>query len=199
MTATGTKDDLGRALVRSLRALRRVGDDRERRTQLYREIATASVDLREHFIVEETGEADWSGRSWAYREYIRDRYSEAGYQKDEARPVQTSVRYHVSARVRERLTPEQLEDLGLRADDMTKRMKDTRAVKSALLSTLDKAAAGDTPDVPRALAAAYLVLQKITPPQVGDLQGAARSQARAVLGRILRHAGELHAATEDAG
>lgn len=190
----GTKDDLGAALVRALRALRRVGDNRERRTELYRTIANASVDLREHFLTPE-GEPDWAGRSWAYREYVRERYSEAGYSRDDARPVQASVRYHVSVRVRERLTPEQVEDLGLRAEDITERVRANRATKSALLASLT-GSPEDNPDVPRAIAGAYVVLQRIAPGDVSALQGRSRAQAREVLGRLLAHAEELHAATD---
>ncbi|RLK22654.1 hypothetical protein DER29_0492 [Micromonospora sp. M71_S20] len=192
---TATKDELGAALVKALRALRRVGDNRERRTELYRQVADASVDLREHFLTPDTGEPDWAGRSWAYREYVRDRYSEAGVSKDEARSIQASVRYHVSTRVRQRLTPEEVEDLGLRAENIAQRAQATRAVNSALLSSLGAGTPDENnPDVSRALAGAFVVLQRITPAEVAALDGQGRSQARAVLGRLLAHAEELHAA-----
>ncbi|MFG3715817.1 hypothetical protein [Micromonospora sp. NPDC047730] len=193
MDPVATKDQLGAALVKALRAVRRVGDNRERRTELYRAIATASVDLRAHFVVEETGQPDWAGRTWEYREYIRDRYAEAGLSRDEARSVQTSVRYHIGSLVRERLDADQLEDLGLRPEDMAERMREYRKAQSAQLATL-KAEPGDL-DLGKALAGAFTVLQKISPGQIAELRGAAREQARAVLGRLLRHAEELHAAS----
>lgn len=183
MTGTRARDDLGADLVKALKALRRVGEDRERRTQLYREIARATVDLREHFLSPE-GAPDWAGRTWAYREYVREQYSRAGYSRDEARPVQTSVRYHVSTRVREQLSAEELEDLGLRAEDITARMRESRELKSALLASLDPPNNNDSPDVKRALAGAYLVLRRIPIAEVGALRGAAREQARTILGQI---------------
>ncbi|MFD6638341.1 hypothetical protein ACFWDN_21270 [Micromonospora chalcea] len=197
LVMSATKEDLGAGLVRVLRALRRVGDNRERRTELYRTIANASVDLREHFLTPE-GNPDWAGRTWAYREYVRERYSEAGYSREEARPVQTSVRYHVSVRVRERLTPEEVEDLGLRAENITERMCDHRAAKSALFESLTPSA-DDNPDVGRAIAGAYVVLQRLSTADVGALRGQARENARAVLARLRERAEELYAATEPAG
>ncbi|MFI7069536.1 hypothetical protein [Micromonospora sediminicola] len=193
---TASKDQLGADLVKALRALKRVGDNRERRTELYRAIANASVDLREHFLTE-NGEPDWAGKSWGYREYLRERYSEAGYTRDEARPVQSSVRYHVSIRVRERLTPEEVEDLGLRAENITERVRGDRATRSALFSSLT-AAPDDNPDIGRALAGAFVVLQRISPRDVAGLQGQARAQARTVLARLLKHAEKLHDAAADA-
>ncbi|TDC35721.1 hypothetical protein [Micromonospora sp. KC213] len=198
-----TKDDLGDALTKSLRAIRRLGDDRgdrERRTRLYREAAGLILDLREHFRANEKGDPDWAGRTPAYRAFIRERYSEAGYRREEAKPIQTAIGYHVSVLMRERLTPEEIEDLGLRTEDVTARVRDRRKVQSAMLATLDTTEG--TPDAVRSLAGALAVLRRIAPDDLAALDGAAVAQARAVLTRLTDRVAELSrlaAAASDAG
>lgn len=193
-----TREELGSALTTRLRALRRLGegrDDRERRTRLFRDVAESIVDLREHFDL--AGEPDWAGRSPAYRRFIRDCYRDAGYPRDEAQTIQRRLSYHVSTRLRERVDPERLEDLGLKTDDVTSRVRDRRLVQSAKLATLDERAEG-TPDAVRALAGALVVLQRITPDDLAALDGAAVGQARAVLARLTDRVAELRRLTEAA-
>ncbi|OZV74756.1 hypothetical protein CA850_29705 [Micromonospora echinospora] len=200
MMATATRDELAAALVRALRALRRGEVSRERKTQLYREAAEATFALREHFDVGKDGkpEPDWSGRSREYREFIRSLYVKTGYDRDDAKTVQTAIRFHVGNLVRDRLSPEVVEDLGLKPEHATDRMKDYRRVRSAVVATARESASSGNPDALRALAAAHVVLSKVSTAEVAALSGREREQARAVLARLKDHAGWLAAAAEEA-
>ncbi|WP_229398147.1 hypothetical protein [Micromonospora okii] len=184
------RDKLRAQLLRVLRALRRVGDDAARRTALYREAAGLIFDLREHFKTG-SGDPDWRGATPAYREYVRSAYAETGWARDAATTAQTAIRHHISRLARERLAPDQLEDLGLRADNFAERKRDSRAATSAKLSTL-----GETDpqlDAARALAAALVMVERVTAEQARELRGRGREQARAVLARLIARAEALHA------
>lgn len=139
-----TKDQLSDDVIRILRALRTVPEDeRERRAVLTRDLAEASVAIREHFLTPE-GAPDWTGRTWTYRDAIRNLYGEAGYSPEERAQTQGAVRYHVGNIVRRYLSPDALEDAGLRQDTPRERQQATRARNSALLSALATSTSGGT-------------------------------------------------------
>lgn len=146
--------------------------------------------------MEETGQPDWAGRTWAYREFIRSKYSDAGYSKDEARPIQTAVRYHTATAIRDRISAEQVEDAGLQSDDILKRERDRRNVRSAILATVAAPADDLNADPGRSMAAALLILQRLDLAQVAALNGSAKTQARAVLARLAAVGDALSAALE---
>lgn len=196
--AADPKASVASRLLAALKALRvAADDDRELRTQLLRQVAELSVDLREHFQVAGTGSPDWAGRSWPYRDYVRNLYSDAGYTAEEAKMTQASVRYHVGNIVRTKLGAEELEDLGLREESPVDRAREQREARNALISA---ATESDTSaDVTRAIAAALLVLQPISAGDVAALDETGRSQAATLLGRITRRAAELTRAAGGAG
>jgi hypothetical protein len=183
------RDDVGAALVRTLRDLRAAPDDDPARTPRLREIAQLSVDLRAHFHTAD-GEPDWTGRTWSYRDHLRERYREAGYGVEEARALQGAVRWHVSKYVRERLTTDQLESYSLRAASSVDRNRESRAARSALLQAAT-AAAPDPGEVVPALAAALLTLERLSPDALAGLDDATAVQARGLLHRIAQRATEL--------
>jgi hypothetical protein len=134
-----TKHSREREVVRILKAIRAIpASEPERRTGLVRDLADATISYREHFLTPE-GNPDWTGRTGAYRWAMRDLYSEAGYPSDEATALQKTVRYHVAARLRERLSPEQLEDAGITAAPPLERMAARRERQAAMLGALSVA------------------------------------------------------------
>ncbi|SCL32949.1 hypothetical protein GA0070616_4597 [Micromonospora nigra] len=194
MDPTRTPDEIRSALVHSLRALRRVGDSREQRTALFRDIAACLVEVRAHFEDKTARQPDWKGRTRDYKEWVRESYAKAQYTHDEMTATQNAVRYHVSAHLRERLPRAQLESLGLRAEPIAERVREFRSAQGAELKALR--GQDSNPDVARALAGALVVLQRVTPESVAELQGTARTQARAVLARLARRASELRAVAD---
>ncbi|MEV8516298.1 hypothetical protein [Dactylosporangium sp. NPDC051484] len=186
MAAERSRDDLDAALVKSLNALRLVGDNRELRTVLNRELAESTVGLRAHF-PDATGAPDWVGRSWPYREHMRKLYAEAGYSRDEARRAQPSIRYHVASLVREQLTPEQVADLGLHEDDLVERARTSRKATRALLSTVNPAGK----DVVGSAEAGLLLLQRIPVESVQALDDTERAHLRDLLDQIVERVGAL--------
>jgi hypothetical protein len=129
-TLYGRSDEV----VRILRAIKALpAEDRERRTVLYRDLAEASVALREHYLTAE-GTPDWSGHTHAYRHAVRALYKAAGYQPEEARTVQSAVRYHVGNAVRRRLSPSELDAAGLAEISPVESARKIRKRQSAILA-----------------------------------------------------------------
>lgn len=139
-TKRATEAEIGRVL-RALRALPR--DARDRRTTLLRDLGEATADFREHFLTGE-GNPDWAGRTGAYRAAIQDLYSDAGYSADEARAVQKVTRYHVANTLRERLSADDIADLGLRAETPRERQTEIRERNAAILAATAAADATKT-------------------------------------------------------
>lgn len=197
------RHELARRLVRTLRKLKSTGSADPGRTELLREVARLSVDLREHFVTP-SGEPDWTARTWEYRNFLTDRYTDAGLSKDEARTIQAAVRYHVSKYVRERLAPEQVTALGLRPETSVDRSREQRDARRALLNAARHGLLptdGEAPssaDVLRALAGALLILQRVESSAVSGMSELDRVQARAVLSRVEARARELSDATATA-
>jgi hypothetical protein len=142
-----TKSATEAEVVRLLRALRSLApDDRDRRTLLLRDLGDASVSLREHFLTA-TGDPDWAGRTGAYRAAVADLYGEAGYRPDDAKVMQKLARYHIANTLRERLSAEDIEAMGLRAETPAQRQAEQRERHAAVLAAAT-AAAGDSHGVP---------------------------------------------------
>lgn len=118
-------------IVRTLRRLRLA--EGPARTPIYYDLAGQIVALRGHFLTDE-GEPDWIGRTSAYRHAVRDLYSRADYTPDDAKSVQSSIRYHVGNIVRQLLNPEELEDLGLDEVSPLERARETRRDQAVLLA-----------------------------------------------------------------
>lgn len=84
----------------------------DERTRAYRATADFLVELRGHF-TDSDGEPDMRGKSFAYRDAVRDIYAEAGLGSDPNDPVKAALRYHVGNALRERLSVDELERYGL--------------------------------------------------------------------------------------
>lgn len=89
-----------------------VRGDSSERTAKYRQVADLLIDLRALHTAPD-GSPDWAGRSFDYRAAVRDIYSLAGLSSDSSDPHKAALRYHIGNALRERLTPDQLEEAGL--------------------------------------------------------------------------------------
>lgn len=177
-----TRQDLEAEVVRVIKGIRSLPDDeRQRRSMLLRDLAAALLDLREHFITE-SGDPDWRGRTWDYRAAVRELYSRAGVPAAEASALQAATRYHIGNALRERLSPEQLEDLGLGKPGPRERVKSAHEARSAAIAALK--GDGDDPDALRTIAAVWALVSRLAPERVAALRERDRAAARKLLGEI---------------
>lgn len=187
-----TKDDLSAALVQHLKELRRTEDEVER-TRLVRLAAQATVSLREHFLTNK-GEPDWAARTWPYREHIRERYTEAGYEPGEAKTVQAAVRYHVSRIIRQTLPEETVKDLGLRRESSVERGRASRAARSEFLQQARESMGlqrKEGTNAIRNLTAVLMVLQHTTAEDITSLSSEDRKEIRDALNTLGQRVAEL--------
>lgn len=154
-------------VTRVLRAIRKLPpDDRERRTVLLRDLADATVSFREHFLTAD-GEPDWAGRTGAYRAAITELYSDAGYNIDETKATQKLARYHIAIAIRERLSADEVEAIGLRAETPRERQAEIRERTAALLAAAGAVVPNGVPKTPEeriaALRGALAAVQSVRP------------------------------------
>jgi hypothetical protein len=124
-------NDIQLAAIDSLRNYR-TAPEGEKTTNL-RAVANSFVDAREHFFTPQ-GEPDWLGRTHAYRSWVRETMSQASVQASELATVQAAIRYHVGNIVRERMDPDTLQGLGLRASSPKQRSVEKRGRHSEVLT-----------------------------------------------------------------
>lgn len=129
-------DDLQAAAVDALRASRHATEGE--RTRHLRSVADAFVSAREHFRTE-TGEPDWLGRTFAYRSWVRETSALAGIPRAELGNALAAVRYHSGNLLRERLTDDEVERLGLKPLGPRERSSERRERIGATLAALSGA------------------------------------------------------------
>lgn len=116
--------DIVRAATRALRKAA-VAEGAER-TRLLRYTADLLVDLRAlHSDAE--GRPDWRGKSYAYRDAVRDIYAGAGLPAESGDATKTALRYHIGVALRERLSTDDLASAGLSQLDPRDRQAHRRA------------------------------------------------------------------------
>lgn len=125
-----------RAATRQLR--KAVAAPAHERTRLLRGVADLLVDLRALHTGTD-GETDWAGKSYAYRDAVRDIYAGAGLPADSSDSTKTALRYHVGNVLRERLTPDELVSAGLsRLDPRDRQASRRTSVEGTAPQTPDK-------------------------------------------------------------
>jgi hypothetical protein len=129
-----TKRQIEAEIKRQLRAIRALpDDDRERKTALLRDLAESTVEFREHFALS-SGDVDWAGRTGAYRAEIAELYLEAGFPQAEAKAIQKLTRYHIANTLRQRLSTDEIEAIGLRAESPRERQTELRSRTAAIVA-----------------------------------------------------------------
>lgn len=175
--------DIRQAAVEGYRAA--LVSDEDERTVHLRDVAEAYIDAREHFYTKD-GDPDWAGRSYAYRQWIRETVTLARLPQDGKQSIQAAVRYHLGNILRDRLDADTLESIGLRKESPRERSVEKRAGVSALLRLVS----GGDPienlaDVLEATKAIHSALTRITP---SDLPGSDAAAAKAALAEVAAEA-----------
>lgn len=155
---------------------------------LIRDLAETLVSLREHFLTHD-GHPDWTGRTGAYRAAVHQIYSDANIPPDEATTLQAAVRYHAGNVLRERLSAQELEDLGIGAAAPRARVRTRHQERSTLLAALK--GDGDDPDLLRTLSAAWALVSRVPEERVAELSAADRRKVRTLLRKIAERAESL--------
>jgi len=197
MSADRTVNDLTREAVDLLRKHR----DADGETPgLLRQVADLFVDLRQLFITP-SGEPDWTGSTKAYKMAVRGIFSDAGYQGQRRATVQASIRYHVNNVLRERLTPEELDYLGLHRESARQRhsvQRTTQAEMFAAMRPTSEPVPDRVVDPMWALTGAAGLLQHVTSEQVAALEPMARRTARRQVSLVTTELGRITTALADA-
>lgn len=106
------------------------------RSPILRDLATIFLDARSLFYLRD-GSPDILGRSYAYRSWVREVYADAGVPRDRVTTIQGTVRYHTGNILRERMSPEELADLGLLTTTPRERVATDRSTRSGILSLVN--------------------------------------------------------------
>jgi hypothetical protein len=115
---------LQNSAVAALRAYLQA-EDSEDKTKALKQTATLFVKARAHFFTKE-GEPDWMGRTYAYRQWVREVMETAGVDRADVTSLQSSLRYHSGSALREILPDETREDLGLVEQSPRERSREKR-------------------------------------------------------------------------
>jgi len=118
---------LGEALIKATRT----GEDGHYNTAAMRDAAGYTIDLRELFLNKD-GLPDYGGRSWPYREAMNEALDYARMGSDERPRVMSTLRYHISNLLRERLTAEQLADYGMQPVTAIERQREDRKIRARM-------------------------------------------------------------------
>lgn len=154
------------------------------RTIAIRQIATALVDGREHFYTKD-GDVDWTGRTYAYRMWVRDVTAEANVPPEQRTTLQGAVRYHTGTMLRARLSAEQIEALGLRSESPRERSIERRDAASKTLS-LFGSGGGEiraAEDILAVIATVEATLRRIPSDAAATLDSSTRAGVRQALAR----------------
>ena len=103
-------------------------------TALLRRAAEINVEIRSRF-ENSSGETDWRGTSWGFRQAISDAYGQAGLLVSERKQAQDAMRYHISIVLRERLTKDELEAAGLLPQSSRQRSADQKTRERAVVQS----------------------------------------------------------------
>jgi hypothetical protein len=169
------------------------------RTELLRAVAADFVDLREQYITPE-GEPDWGGKSYAYRQIVGEIYSDAGVQRGDRSSVRAAIGYHVGNVLRERLSPEELDDLGFRTLSPRDRSVEKREKQNAVLGMFRTGPAPSTVDeAMHAFTAAKALLARVPDEAVVGARAEERRAVVELLSEVSDEAARLTAAARRRG
>jgi hypothetical protein len=130
MAKTKILEDMrDRAAEQLARALNTTG---EQRRAAFRETAEILFEVREFFYLP-NGDRDVQGRSWDYKQWVREVYSQANVPLDQRAKLQGNIAYHVSSVTRDRLSTEEVVTHGLKPTSLRERRAERREVELVVL------------------------------------------------------------------
>lgn len=109
----------------------------ESKTEILKRLAAVVVEVRSKFWDEETGQPDWRGKTWEYRQFMTAMYEKAGVPPASVSGVQSSLRYHVGNQLREVVGEKELSQAGLLSESPKDRMDRQRTEAEALWRALN--------------------------------------------------------------
>lgn len=182
----------GRRAAKLLREWLTLPESDDRRPAQLRKAAEQLVELRSQMTTAE-GETDWRGKSYAYRKAVGEILTEAGVRPENSVQVQNALRYHVGNILRERLSQEELQRIGLRTEGPRERNIAQRERRSSLLRTISEADAEEL-DALRALTSALALLRRVRVEQLAEMRVNSLRNVERVAADIERHAAVIRGA-----
>ncbi|WGH21376.1 hypothetical protein SEA_EMOTION_27 [Arthrobacter phage Emotion] len=179
--------DLQRTAVAALR--RYLADAR---TEDLREVATCYVEARAHFYTKE-GRPDWLGRTHAYRSWVRESTGMANVPPDDLATVQAAIRYHSGNVLRERLSEDEVEALGLKPESPRERSVVKREHQTAILSLFGTGGAEitDADEIVHMVEIIEATLQRISHESIAAMSSADRRRVRTAARALAKGAEEV--------
>lgn len=106
--------------------------------ELLRAAADLMIELRSQINTAD-GEPDWRGSTYEYRMAIGEALGGAGVPYEDRVRFGNSMRYHISNSLRDRLTPEQVAELGMKTANALRRSQLNRDERRAELTAAREA------------------------------------------------------------
>ncbi|WBQ03799.1 hypothetical protein [Kribbella sp. CA-293567] len=129
------KKSLERVKADAATALEKYFTEGENNIDLLRSAGAAVVELRSRF-QQKDGSTDWAGRSQDYRDAIRDVYTRAHLSQDQVSKLPGKLGYHVRQALGARISADELEAAGFKAEDPKIRQNARRTTAAALAATV---------------------------------------------------------------
>jgi hypothetical protein len=162
-------DDLRERAVSYLHTAANAELDHER-TDALRALANVLIDLRESIVPERTGKPDWLGKSYQYKQFVTQIYSEANVFNSEKSRITASVRHHINEQMHRRYTDKQLVKMGLRPETLsTRRAKRRDTIMSEANFVRSQDALADPESLKRAEQIIRRLMDRMTAEQKIDV------------------------------
>ncbi|WP_394620963.1 hypothetical protein JNUCC0626_18270 [Lentzea sp. JNUCC 0626] len=159
---------------------------KDRRNALLKELAAATVDLREHYKLADGKRTDWAGRSPGYRASMKRVYEAAEVPEVEKVRISGALRWHTGEELRNRASAEELAEVGLSSTKPKERLQKTRDALKAMAEDATPQA-----DIPRLAAYAQALLEYADETAIRSLTPAECVAARTALEAILHRSDQL--------
>lgn len=154
----------------------------EQRTPILRQLAEILVESRQHF-ARADGSPDWTGRSWPYRQFVRELYEDAGVAKTDLNTIQSKARYHISAVLRDFLDEETLLEYGLAFESQRDRSRDRRMARTATLNAFTARDVGG--GALMSMTTAFTMLSRVNAEELANLDPTSRAMVEDAAASII--------------
>lgn len=172
-----------------------LSNDKYEKAEAIKELSELLLQLRGEFTTED-GSPDWTGRTYAYRNAVRELFSFSGVPRERTIKMQALTRYHMGNMLRAQLGPDELESLGLLVESPNERSNDKRRARMDVVRAVRGQDQELEPELALHAAEQLLrrlrlsIVQNLEPDRVADLQESL-SEIEHQLHRLQRHATRL--------